>query len=480
MAGAVEAIPEAWKSLVRSLGTEQLVDAIYVALDDFNARERDNTIPAELWRRLGDRAAAYKNPFVGDGSGSVSSAGDGEVERIKIKLVAVGGEDGGRTSSDSSEDAVADLLRDLQAVPMTFETLEATKIGKTVSGLRKHSSEKVRGLAAALYKNWKALVDEHLSRSNSNKPPAPAKTASADGAADHAKANTASAHKPAPAAAPTKTASAFTAADHAKKNTSAADKPAPAAAPTKNAAADHSKKANMAAADKPATKAAPKTIASNKRKEAPAQEEAKLEAARKKLRERYKEEEASKKQRKIQMINTPGDAKQRPVVVERRRVVAMANRAPVRCLRRMKSALSLSSYLHQISDDWDSYGQRYWMCRNYSYSPEKPKPVPKGRKGKAKIPVKWIDKEMSEFDKRLIKSWRERQEEREERQRQRAAKEKAERERREELELRELARLNREKEERAEDRSRKLARAQRAKYAGSEAARKGKYPRCTQ
>uniref|UniRef100_A0A0E0L1G2 Uncharacterized protein n=2 Tax=Oryza punctata TaxID=4537 RepID=A0A0E0L1G2_ORYPU len=139
------------------------------------------------------------------------------------------------------------------------------------------------------------------------------------------------------------------------------------------------------------------------------------------------------------------------------------------------------------------YGQRYWMCRNYSYSPEKPKHVPKGRKGKAKIPVKepevpppicnfveWIDKEMSEFDKRLIKSWRGRQEEREERQRQRAAKEKAERERREELELRDLARLNREKEERAEDRSRKLARAQRAKDAESEAARKGKYPRCTQ
>uniref|UniRef100_A0A0E0LZE4 Zinc finger GRF-type domain-containing protein n=1 Tax=Oryza punctata TaxID=4537 RepID=A0A0E0LZE4_ORYPU len=138
----------------------------------------------------------------------------------------------------------------------------------------------------------------------------------------------------------------------------------------------------------------------------------------------------------------------------------------------------------RISDDWDSYGQRYWMCRNYSYSPEKPKPVPKGRKGKTKIPVKepevppplcdfveWIDKEMSEFDKRLIKSWRERQEERQERQRQHAAKEKAERERREELE---------EKEERAEDHSRKLARAQRAKDAGSKAARKGKYPRCTQ
>uniref|UniRef100_A0A0E0BYL8 At1g61320/AtMIF1 LRR domain-containing protein n=1 Tax=Oryza meridionalis TaxID=40149 RepID=A0A0E0BYL8_9ORYZ len=146
-----------------------------------------------------------------------------------------------------------------------------------------------------------------------------------------------------------------------------------------------------------------------------------------------------------------------------------------------------------ISHDWDSYGQRYWMCCNYSYSPEKPKPVPKGRKRKAKILVKepeippplcdfveWIDKEMTNFHKSMIQSWHECQEEREEWQRQRAAKEKAERERREELELRELARKNREKEERAEDRARKLARAQRAKDAGSEAARKGKYPRCTQ
>ncbi len=58
------------------------------------------------------------------------------------------------------------------------------------------------------------------------------------------------------------------------------------------------------------------------------------------------------------------------------------------------------------------------------------------------------------------------------------AMEKTERERREELELRVLARHK--KEERAEYQARKLARAQRAKDAGSEAARKGKYPWCTQ
>uniref|UniRef100_A0A0E0L1Z3 Peptidase A1 domain-containing protein n=1 Tax=Oryza punctata TaxID=4537 RepID=A0A0E0L1Z3_ORYPU len=121
---------------------------------------------------------------------------------------------------------------------------------------------------------------------------------------------------------------------------------------------------------------------------------------------------------------------------------------------------------------------------------ENPKPVPKGKKGKAKMPVKvpeippplcdfveWIDKEMNEFHSGTIRQWREWKKEHEEHQCQRAAREKAERKRREELELRELARQNREKEERAEDRESKLTRVQRAKDAGSEAARKGKYPR---
>uniref|UniRef100_A0A0E0KIC4 Uncharacterized protein n=1 Tax=Oryza punctata TaxID=4537 RepID=A0A0E0KIC4_ORYPU len=67
----------------------------------------------------------------------------------------------------------------------------------------------------------------------------------------------------------------------------------------------------------------------------------------------------------------------------------------------------------QTSDDWDTYSQ----------SPEKPKPVPKGKKGKAKMPVKapevspplcdfveWIDKEMDEFHSGIIRQWRERKE----------------------------------------------------------------------
>ncbi|KAF0930946.1 hypothetical protein E2562_038265 [Oryza meyeriana var. granulata] len=210
-----------------------------------------------------------------------------EAEGIKSK--PEGGEDGGRPSSSPSEEAVVELLRALQAVPMTFQTLEATMIGKTISGLRKHSSEQVCDLAAALYKNWKALVNEHLARSSSSKPPAPTKTASALAAVHQAKkANTAAAHRPVPAAAP-------------------------------------------------------KTTACNKRKDEttlPDMDEAKLDAARKKLKERYREVETAKTQRKIQMINAPGKARQLPVVVERQRVVrdtvvGVASRAPVRPSLRM-------------------------------------------------------------------------------------------------------------------------------------------------
>jgi hypothetical protein len=66
-----------------------------------------------------------------------------------------------------SEDAVIESLRALKAVRMTFETLEATKIGRAVGVLRKHASEQVRQLAISLYKSWKAMADEHF-RSSRN------------------------------------------------------------------------------------------------------------------------------------------------------------------------------------------------------------------------------------------------------------------------------------------------------------------------
>ncbi|CAN6290047.1 unnamed protein product [Urochloa humidicola] len=69
----------------------------------------------------------------------------------------------GELTSKQGSDAVLESLQQLQAVPMTFEALEATKVGRAVNALRKSApSEQARGLAAALYRSWKALADEHF------------------------------------------------------------------------------------------------------------------------------------------------------------------------------------------------------------------------------------------------------------------------------------------------------------------------------
>jgi hypothetical protein len=75
------------------------------------------------------------------------------VARIGSKLAS---EEGGET-------VVVESLRELQGVHITFEALEATKIGRAVNALRKSApSEEARQLAAALYKGWKALANERF------------------------------------------------------------------------------------------------------------------------------------------------------------------------------------------------------------------------------------------------------------------------------------------------------------------------------
>uniref|UniRef100_A0A0E0M6J6 TFIIS N-terminal domain-containing protein n=1 Tax=Oryza punctata TaxID=4537 RepID=A0A0E0M6J6_ORYPU len=259
------------REMVRSMRAEQLDEAIGFATMELAGRD----IPLEDMFRLCDEQDLRRanRPATGEIFGSGE-----EVENIKSKLKV--GEDG-RPSSDSSEKAVVELLHALQTVPMTFQTLEASKIGKTISGLRKHSSEQVRDLAAALYKNWKALVDEHLTR----KPPA----------------------------LPTKNASALAAADRAKK----ANTPP--------------------AAHKPAPTVPRKKTASNRHEEAPALvDEAKLAAAKRKLQEGYEDTASAKKQRMIQVIDAPRTKVKscRPLaVVEQRRITpAVAAVPPLRSM----------------------------------------------------------------------------------------------------------------------------------------------------
>nr|XP_034586842.1 probable mediator of RNA polymerase II transcription subunit 26a [Setaria viridis] len=65
--------------------------------------------------------------------------------------------------SEEGGEAVLQSLRQLQGVRMTFEALEATKVGRAVNALRKSApSEQARQLAAELYRRWKALADEHF------------------------------------------------------------------------------------------------------------------------------------------------------------------------------------------------------------------------------------------------------------------------------------------------------------------------------
>ncbi|CAL5083129.1 unnamed protein product [Urochloa decumbens] len=93
-----------------------------------------------------------------------SEAGD-----ILEKITRINGE----LASEGGNEAVLESLRQLQTVPMTFEALEATKVGRAVNTLRKSApSEQVRGLAAALYRSWKALADEHFAARQATTAPA--------------------------------------------------------------------------------------------------------------------------------------------------------------------------------------------------------------------------------------------------------------------------------------------------------------------
>ncbi|EAY77871.1 hypothetical protein OsI_32915 [Oryza sativa Indica Group] len=255
------------REMVRSMGAEQLDEAIAFATMELAGRD----IPFEDVFRLCDEQELRR---------AKKSSMAEEVERIKGKLV--GGKTAAGRAPTRTEETMVDLLRALRSTSNDVRDAGGEQeSARPSAGLRsKHSSEKVPGLAAALYKYWKAIVDEHLTRSSS-KPPAPS---------------------------PTKTASA----------------------------SDHAKKTDMAAAHKPAPAPSPRKTASNKHEAAPARaDDAKLAAARRKLQDGYKEAASAKKQRVIQVIDTPKKVNRRPVaVVERRRIMpGVATVAPLRMCR---------------------------------------------------------------------------------------------------------------------------------------------------
>ncbi|KAL5197079.1 hypothetical protein ABZP36_000591 [Zizania latifolia] len=77
-----------------------------------------------------------------------------EAERIKAVLL---------NSQEKSEATLLELLRRLQQLEFSVDTLKVTEIGKTVSSLRKHSSKQIRHLVRLLIEGWKHIVDEWMS-----------------------------------------------------------------------------------------------------------------------------------------------------------------------------------------------------------------------------------------------------------------------------------------------------------------------------
>jgi len=85
---------------------------------------------------------------------------EGDNDAVLETVARIGGK---LASEEGGEAVVVESLRELQDVHMTFEALEATKIGRAVNALRKSApSEEARQLAAALYKRWKALANERF------------------------------------------------------------------------------------------------------------------------------------------------------------------------------------------------------------------------------------------------------------------------------------------------------------------------------
>ncbi|KAK3161521.1 hypothetical protein QOZ80_1BG0078150 [Eleusine coracana subsp. coracana] len=263
-------------------------------------------------------------------------------------------------------EAVLESLRQLQAVPMTFHVLDATKVGRTVNALRKSApSEQARELAAKVYRRWRALADEHLRSSRYQAPVSPPTddvvseqkpppTASPVVAPPNPKAlaaaaksvrwslpskakppSSSSACRRKEAATPTSTRDVATVKKQRsaqpsgatrkaeqpdaaiRQRVAAVPKPAPASKPKGGS----DKKASLPATAKLPAAAPPKSNGSGssarKRKEAPTTtagiDEARFAMVKRRLQERYKAAADAKEKRRIQVINEPGKATQRNV-----------------------------------------------------------------------------------------------------------------------------------------------------------------------
>ncbi|XP_073132122.1 probable mediator of RNA polymerase II transcription subunit 26b isoform X2 [Henckelia pumila] len=66
-------------------------------------------------------------------------------------------------SEEESDVILFDYLRRLQLLPLSVEILKATEVGKSVNALRKHRSKEIRNLARTLVGDWTVMVDAWVS-----------------------------------------------------------------------------------------------------------------------------------------------------------------------------------------------------------------------------------------------------------------------------------------------------------------------------
>ncbi|CAO2204255.1 unnamed protein product [Urochloa humidicola] len=119
----------------------------------------------------------------------------------------------------------------------------------------------------------------------------------------------------------------------------------------------------------------------------------------------------------------------------------------------------------------DYYGMRFFMCDNLEYDPPKVY---------GSMRANWLDTEQSDKDKAHVEQAASSARARWQRMMHEDQKEEKRKKDQEEIRKRMEEIERQEAQEREAERERKRERARRAKEAGPEAIRKGKYPRCTQ
>ncbi|EEE62973.1 hypothetical protein OsJ_17780 [Oryza sativa Japonica Group] len=251
-----------------------------------------------------------------------------EIRRARGRIVGMlrGAEDDREAEELCSvlDEVMAESLLTLRLVPVTPRTLATTDLAGVVGALRKHDSERIRGLATDIVRRWRAAVKRDLVRigvAMEKLSQTPERIEAADRPVSDLDAKECSGRhglgNKAEGANPSAEEEAAGRRDGVKPNHSdGGEKLMTAATKRKlDEAQKRRKTADMAAAAKPEGSnslpllkmVAPAVVASHGRRESIElhNDEEKIAAAKRKLREGYQDAEEAKKRRKIHVIEDP-------------------------------------------------------------------------------------------------------------------------------------------------------------------------------